>query len=59
MILENENSVCSLYEFVYSFRDERSSPFPHFDSETAYEALEKLVEVKNRVSSSNLNNNIY
>ncbi|ORY08029.1 periplasmic binding protein-like II, partial [Neocallimastix californiae] len=51
---KNENSVCSLYEFVYSFRDEKSSPFPHFDSETAYEALEKLVEVKNRVSSNDL-----
>eukprot|EP00833_Pecoramyces_ruminatium_P014442 jgi/Orpsp1_1/1188474/evm.model.d7180000065132.1 len=48
---DNENTVCSIYEFIYSFRNTKTSPMPEFNSKEALEALYKLDEVKNRVSS--------
>jgi len=46
-----ENGICSLYEFLYSYRDEVNSPFPKITSDEAIEALEKIKELKNRISS--------
>jgi len=54
LFTKNENSVCSLYEYVYSFRDKRSSPFPEFNSKQAIEALYELKHLKNTLSSNEL-----
>jgi len=36
---------------LYSYRDEVNSPFPKITSDEAIEALEKIKELKNRISS--------
>jgi len=48
---KQENYICSLYEFLYSYRNEVNSPFPDITSDEAVEALEKIKEIKNRISS--------
>ncbi|ORX80889.1 hypothetical protein BCR32DRAFT_280131 [Anaeromyces robustus] len=50
----NENSICSIYEYIYSFRKTKDSPFPGFNSDEAYEALNKLNEIKMKISSSDI-----
>eukprot|EP00833_Pecoramyces_ruminatium_P012208 jgi/Orpsp1_1/1186240/evm.model.d7180000049123.1 len=47
----SENTICSIYEFIYSFRDTKESPMPEFNSQKAIEALYKLDEIKNKISS--------
>ncbi|ORX46906.1 hypothetical protein BCR36DRAFT_585012 [Piromyces finnis] len=52
LIPENESNVCSIHEYIYSFRETPQSPFPGYASETAIEALEKFKEIKDRISST-------
>jgi len=52
-ILENDIAMCSIYEYLYSFRETRDSPMPEFNSQRAVEALEKFNKIKNATSSSN------
>ncbi|ORX80129.1 periplasmic binding protein-like II [Anaeromyces robustus] len=48
---ETEVGTCSLYEFIYSFRNKRESPFPELTDEVSIKALEKINEIKNEISS--------
>ncbi|ORX42915.1 periplasmic binding protein-like II [Piromyces finnis] len=47
----NENVYCSIYEFIYSFRETKDSPFPGYDSQAAVNALIKLKEIKDSISN--------
>jgi len=47
-----ELGFCSLYEFLYSFRKNETSPFPEITSDEAVEALEKIKEIMNKLSSA-------
>ncbi|ORX85070.1 hypothetical protein BCR32DRAFT_242068 [Anaeromyces robustus] len=49
--LDSEGGTCSIYETIYSFRDSINSPFPGITSQKAIDALEKIKEVKNELSS--------
>ncbi|ORX76241.1 hypothetical protein BCR32DRAFT_271394 [Anaeromyces robustus] len=46
--------ICSIYEFIYSFRDSVNSPFPDLESQTAVDALEMMKVIKNKISSDTL-----
>ncbi|OUM58224.1 hypothetical protein PIROE2DRAFT_16567 [Piromyces sp. E2] len=46
-----ENAMCSIYEFIYSFRETKESPFPGFNSQTAVDALNILKKVKEKTSN--------
>jgi len=48
---DSENGICSLYEFLYSYRKDIDSDFPEITSNEAVEALEKIKEMKERISS--------
>ncbi|ORX51131.1 hypothetical protein BCR36DRAFT_45873, partial [Piromyces finnis] len=43
--------MSSIYEIIYSFRNEKNDPFPDLLSENAIKALEKIKEIKERISS--------
>jgi len=45
--------MCSIYEYLYSFRETVDSPMPDFNSERAIEALKKFNKIKNATTSSN------
>ncbi|OUM64794.1 hypothetical protein PIROE2DRAFT_8336 [Piromyces sp. E2] len=51
---ENENSMCSIYQFLYSYRDTKESPIPEFNSKTSVDALNKLLEIRKRISSNEI-----
>jgi len=44
--------VCSIQEFIHSFRKTKDSPFPGYTSDEAFEALEKLKEMKETIASN-------
>ena len=47
----------SIYEFIYSFRNSVDDPFPEFLNSAASDALEKLKEIKEEISSGKLYHN--
>eukprot|EP00833_Pecoramyces_ruminatium_P017622 jgi/Orpsp1_1/1191654/evm.model.d7180000087585.1 len=47
----NENTMCSIYQLIYSYRETKESPFPGIESKEAIDALDKLTEIKNSLSS--------
>ncbi|ORX46582.1 periplasmic binding protein-like II [Piromyces finnis] len=49
-----DNSICSFYDFIYSFRNSKDSPLPEMTSQTAIKALNKMKEVKDNISSNDL-----
>ncbi|ORX81926.1 acetyl-CoA synthetase-like protein [Anaeromyces robustus] len=49
---KDENTMCSLYGYIYSYRETKDSPFPDLNSKTAIESLKKLIEIRDRISSS-------
>jgi len=51
MTIETEGMVGTTFEFINSFRDTEESEFPEFRSQNAVDALEKIREIKNKVSS--------
>eukprot|EP00833_Pecoramyces_ruminatium_P018732 jgi/Orpsp1_1/1192764/evm.model.d7180000095714.1 len=48
---EKENGICSIYEFIYSFRDSVDSEFPDLLSQNALDALKMMKKIKNEISS--------
>ncbi|KAG4087968.1 periplasmic binding protein-like II [Neocallimastix lanati (nom. inval.)] len=49
-----ELGTCSLYEYLYSFRDSKESPFPDLTSQNVKDALEKLKKIKEEISSDEI-----
>jgi len=47
--------MCSLYQLIYSYRDTVDSEIPEFTSQNAKDALNKILEIRDEISSSNLN----
>jgi len=45
--------MCSIYEIIHSYRESLNSTFPGFNSPLAIDALNKLMEIKNEISSGN------
>jgi len=43
--------MCSLYQFLYSYRKSPDSSFPEITSPEAIEALEMLKKIKNTIST--------
>ena len=51
----SENVICSLYELIYSYRDEKDeSDIPPITSENSIAALNILNELKNELSSGKM-----
>ncbi|KAL6635675.1 hypothetical protein U3516DRAFT_529780, partial [Neocallimastix sp. 'constans'] len=48
---DDEEGICSLYEFIYSCRESVNSPFPDLRSETAIKSLELIKYIKNEIAS--------
>ncbi|ORX75706.1 hypothetical protein BCR32DRAFT_249347 [Anaeromyces robustus] len=48
---ENEVGTCSLYEFIYSYRNSENSTFPVVRSQETVNALEMIKTLKDEVSS--------
>lgn len=46
-----EVGICSLYEFIYSFRKSKESPFPEITSQEVVDALYKMKEMKEKIGS--------
>ncbi|OUM68442.1 hypothetical protein PIROE2DRAFT_3900, partial [Piromyces sp. E2] len=46
----SEYGSCSIYQFIYSFKESIDSPFPEFSSQEAIEALEMLKKIKCELS---------
>ncbi|ORX63414.1 hypothetical protein BCR32DRAFT_251591 [Anaeromyces robustus] len=53
---ESDTSIDSLYQFLYSYRETKDSPIPEFTSENAKEALNKIKEIKDKISSNEMFN---
>eukprot|EP00833_Pecoramyces_ruminatium_P017149 jgi/Orpsp1_1/1191181/evm.model.d7180000083982.1 len=51
MYIDSEIGTCSLYEFIYSFRNERNSSFPEITSNEAQNALKMIKKMKNEIAS--------
>ncbi|OUM60635.1 hypothetical protein PIROE2DRAFT_13540, partial [Piromyces sp. E2] len=51
---ESENGICSIYEFIYSFRDSVDSPFPDIRSDTTVKALKYLKNMKDEIASNDI-----
>jgi len=52
--VDDEDSICSLYEFLYSFRDDINDDIPNFRSQNAKASLEKIYEIKRKISTGNI-----
>ncbi|ORX80973.1 hypothetical protein BCR32DRAFT_268565 [Anaeromyces robustus] len=48
---DSESGFCSIYEFIYSYRNSVDSPFPEFSSNEAINALEMIKRLKNEIAS--------
>jgi len=44
--------MCSIYQLLYSYRETKESPIPEFNSQTSIDALNKLLEIREKVSSN-------
>jgi len=51
---KNDITMCSIYEYLYSFRETKDSPMPEFNSERAIEALKKFNKIKDATSSNEI-----
>ncbi|ORX80271.1 periplasmic binding protein-like II [Anaeromyces robustus] len=52
--LDSDLGTTSLYELIDSYRDNTNSSFPNFDSKNAEEALNKLKDIKENISSNTM-----
>ncbi|ORX46944.1 periplasmic binding protein-like II [Piromyces finnis] len=50
-LFDTSMGMSSMHEMIYSFRNEKNDPFPDLLSENAIKALEKIKEIKERISS--------
>jgi len=48
----NENAMCSFLAFLYSFRDNVDDDIPEITSKNARKAIEKLLEIRDKISSA-------
>ncbi|ORX44206.1 periplasmic binding protein-like II [Piromyces finnis] len=48
---DSEEGMCSLYQYIYSFRKSPNSPFPEITSPEVVEALKMLKKIKNTIST--------
>jgi len=48
---EDDKMLSSAYEFIYSYRDTYESSFPEITSQTSINALEKIKQIKELISS--------
>jgi len=48
---EQEAAIMSALEFIYSFRKTKDSPYPKYTDQEAIDALNKIKEVKDALSS--------
>eukprot|EP00833_Pecoramyces_ruminatium_P013528 jgi/Orpsp1_1/1187560/evm.model.d7180000058609.1 len=46
--------ICSIIEFIHSFRDTIQSPFPGFNSQEAFDALNMIKNIKDEISSDEI-----
>jgi len=46
--------MCSIYQYIYSNRDNVTSSFPKLESQLAIDALNKMKEIKNKISSGKI-----
>ncbi|OUM61738.1 hypothetical protein PIROE2DRAFT_12195, partial [Piromyces sp. E2] len=51
LFTNTEIGTCSLYEFIYSYRKSKESPFPELLSQEVINALEMIKKMKNDISS--------
>jgi len=51
---DSDFGTISLYEFIYSFRESKDSPFPKLTSQTSKNALEKLKQIKEEIASDEI-----
>ena len=51
--------MCSLYEFIYSFRKSVNSPFPDITSDRVVNALTTLKKMKKEIASGKIFHNYY
>ncbi|ORX76101.1 hypothetical protein BCR32DRAFT_271475 [Anaeromyces robustus] len=49
-----ELGMCSIYEFIYTFRESVDSPFPEIKSEETKNALRMMKKIKDEVSSDTI-----
>ncbi|KAG4100518.1 periplasmic binding protein-like II [Neocallimastix lanati (nom. inval.)] len=49
-----EIGTCSLYEFIYSYRDSVDSSFPELQSEESKNAIEMIKKIKDELSSNEI-----
>jgi len=50
----SENTLCAFYQLLYSYRDNVDDEIPDVTSKNAKEALEKMMEIKDKISSDEL-----
>ncbi|ORX83231.1 periplasmic binding protein-like II [Anaeromyces robustus] len=51
---ESENGICSIYEFIYSFRDSLNSTLPDLRSKNAVNALTYMKKLKDEIGSGEI-----
>ncbi|OUM62603.1 hypothetical protein PIROE2DRAFT_11088, partial [Piromyces sp. E2] len=51
---DSEESILSVEEFIYSYRNSKDSKFPNYESDEAINALKKLKEIKDEMSSDEI-----
>jgi len=44
--------MCSIYEYLYSFREKLDDPIPEFNSDRALYAFNKFNYIKNKTTTS-------
>jgi len=57
-ISDTEIGTCSIYEFIYSYRNSIESPFPDLTSQEANNALNMIKRIKNEIASGYYRDNI-
>ncbi|ORX84161.1 periplasmic binding protein-like II [Anaeromyces robustus] len=55
---ENESSSCLLYDFIYSYRKSKDSPFPEITSQEAIDSLKMMKTLKNEIGIGEINESL-
>ncbi|ORX85798.1 periplasmic binding protein-like II [Anaeromyces robustus] len=48
---QNENTMSSVFQLLYSYRETKDSPLPDFKSQEAINAFNKIIEIREKISS--------
>ncbi|ORX82376.1 periplasmic binding protein-like II [Anaeromyces robustus] len=54
LMYDEDNGLCSIYEFIYSCRETYDSPFPELTSNTTVEAIKLIKKIKEEISSDEI-----